>query len=121
MSLNWLAFHSSPRLELNLPISGYLTLVAYALLLAYGLFHQRASFRLHGRQWLLFAACVLAAPLLSQGLVVRFDMLPNLAVVTWAPFVAIPMLAAALWLGSGPAAVVGLVTGLTRALYTSGR
>lgn len=121
MSLNWLAFHSSPRLELNLPIAGYLTLAVYALILAYGLFHQRASFRLHGRQWLLFAACLLAAPLLSQGLVVHFDSFPNLTAVTWAPFIAIPVSAAALWLGSGPAAVVGLVTGLTCALFTSGR
>lgn len=121
MSLNWLAFHSSPHLEGSLPIAGYLTLAAYALIVAFGLLRQRSSFRLRGQQWLLFAACLLAAPLLSQALVVRFDALPNLDVVSWAPFVLIPVLTAALWLGSGPAAVVGLVAGLSRALFTSGR
>src|SRR5690606_39351454 len=87
----------------------------------YGSFHQRAASRLDRRQWLLFAACLLAAPLRSQGLVVHVDSFPNLTAATWAPFIALPVSAAALWLGSGPAAVVGLVTGLTCALFTSGR
>lgn len=121
MRINWLTFHNSPYIEANLPLAGYLTLAGCALLVILLVFRSCSSFRLSPGRWLLFAACAAASLAVTQVMVIQLESLSAFGAIELAPLSLLPLIAAALWLGAGPAAIVGLLTGLSHALFTTGR
>ncbi len=122
MTVVWLAFHNTPSLTLALSPFGYVITLLYAVLAFGVLARSLADFgRFSARHWLLFALCLGAAPLLARMLVVS-SAIPGIpAEVALPPLIFLPLLAAALWLGRGPATLVGLLTGLAWTLFDTGR
>ncbi len=121
MSLNWLAFDSTPRLDLSLSQAGYIVFAAYLALTLLIAVRTRSSFRLSSWGWLLLAATALAAIPLSRLAVLTFDTGTSFDALTLAPFSLVPLVVAALWLGAGPALLTGLVMGLSLALFDTHR
>jgi PAS domain S-box-containing protein len=117
-----------PRLLLPERPIGYLLLLAYALLFLLIFYQQRRQiWRLSRRQWALTGGLVLAALLLSRLLPISllFESqlpLPGTArnpTTTFTPFGAFPFLLAGALLNPAAALVVGLASGLGRALWGS--
>jgi len=82
----------------------------------------RHSFnKLKQQRWILFAACMITTPLLDQVLVVTMPGIGAQNEMAAGIFGFVPLVAAALWLGSGPAGLIGLVGGMTHALFVTGR
>lgn len=122
MTIEWLAFRASPRLQLGLPFAGYLIALAYAIAILALLIRRRRDFtRWNARRWLLLAILLGAVPLAARGVVIHFTLAGGLPALPSAPLLFLPMLIAALWLGSGPALLMGAVTGFTWALFEVGR
>jgi len=119
-------FQGSPYFQLDLPLSGWVVLGAYALATLAWLAYTRRDFaRLTAsRHAYLLLATLIAAPLLAQTAVIRLDA-PVLAAgpgqphppagLGLAPLGALPLVVAAAWLGPGPAILVGLASGFARA------
>jgi two-component system phosphate regulon sensor histidine kinase PhoR len=122
MIFNWLAFQAPPQFDLNVPWMGYGAALLYALLAGLLLTRYRHTFnKLKQRRWILFAACMVMAPLLDRVLVVTIPGTGTQNEVATGILGFVPLMAAALWLGSGPAGLVGLVGGTVHALFTTGR
>lgn len=122
MSFEWLVSTGAPYLELALSPLGYAAALLYAALTTVALVRNAGWRRLAGaRRWLLLGGWLvggLAAPLF---LTVRWTIRTSLTDLTFPVLGLLPVLAAALWLGRGPAALVGLATGLSLALFGTGR
>jgi len=108
----------------------YLLLSLYGLLALAAIIRSRRDFtKLTWPRLLLFIG-LLAAPLITEHLLVlnflRFELLPqpNIPVTPSQPFAPLlgmlPVLAAGAWLGPGPALLIGLVSGVLRAGATTG-
>jgi two-component system phosphate regulon sensor histidine kinase PhoR len=120
MSFNWFAFRGPPYLEFRLSPAGLLVTVLYAGLLAWIVWRDRGTFRSFERhQWWGFAALLISAPLLAGTLFLRFSTAGGSLILPLLGF--LPLLASALWLGAAPAALTGLLAGLTWALFETGR
>ncbi len=129
MTFDWLAFHTTPHLRFPLPVAGYVvTLVLAALTVTLLARNRRSLTRLTGRR--LFGLLLLlgAAVTLAQSLVVHVQSLDGsagaltLTLRQGLPLLGLlPVLLAALWLGRGSAILVGAATGLTWALFATGR
>lgn len=109
----------------------YLVLVAYSLALLLILWRQRRDFtRLQGRRLILFIVLILLTHPLNTFLVIRAD--PGLLNLLSPPYLAaepvppslpllglLPVGIAAVWIGAGPATLIGLLTGIFRVGVTS--
>ncbi len=123
MSFELWGINSIPFFEFPANIAGYAVIGLYAVLLIAALASSFGDFlRLKPGQWILFIGLIIAGPLLITVLRIRFPgtvappgvprepVGPTLSLLGYTPIV----LAAGL-LGSGPAILVGLVSGLARA------
>lgn len=120
-----------PYFDLPVRAEGYLLLAILVILLLGALIRRRREFaRLSGRQWLLFAALVLAAVVLSNVLDLRLPSrnLPTVLGQAREPreralplLASVPILLAATWLGTGPATVVAFASGWIRGAFESYR
>ncbi|MBN1122518.1 MAG: HAMP domain-containing protein [Anaerolineae bacterium] len=117
-----MTFQTPSHLDLSVPWLGYVAALVYALLAGFFLTRYRHSFnKLKKQRWILFAVCLITAPLLDRAFVVTIPSIGTQTEVAAGVFGFVPLMAAALWLGSGPAGLVGLVSGMTHALFVSGR
>ncbi len=122
MFFEWFAFQNTPHLDLRSALSGYLVLLALVTLTVAALVRSAADFkRITGRRWFLFVGLLLASPLLAGVLIVGSGPGGTLPAFSVALLGVLPLLAAALWLGPAPAALAGLLAGLTWALFQTGR
>lgn len=122
MTIKWLAFQGSPYLQWDIPPAGYLTAFAYAIAALALLIERRSDFaRLSTRRWLLLVLLLGTAPFAARAAVVRLALSAGLPELSFAPLSFLPLLIAALGLGTGPALLIGAATGLTWALFESGR
>ncbi len=121
MVFEWLAFRRISSLQPDIPLAGYLVALAYAVPVIVALVKNPPWAILGIRRWLLFAILIVITPVLARSFVVSADPGAALAGFSLAPLRWLPVLAAALWLGPGPAALVGLVSGLTTALFDTAR
>ncbi len=122
MSFEWLVSTGTPYLELALSPLGYAATLLYAALTAVVLVRDAGWGRLAGaRRWLLLGGCLASGFVAPLFFVVRWTIRATLADVAFPILGLLPVLAAALWLGRGPATLVGLVTGLSLALFGTGR
>ncbi|MBN1311968.1 MAG: PAS domain S-box protein [Anaerolineae bacterium] len=122
MTFEWFVFQYIPHLNINLGPRGYLaTLVFVATTIA--LFWRcYADFsKLVPLQWGLLVVTILVTPLLAQTLILSYQPAQWLKPLSIPLFGLIPLLVAAVWLGAGPALLVGLSTGLTWALFGTSR
>lgn len=121
--LNWF-------IQMPVRPEGYALLAVYLALTALVIFLlRRAFFEMQRPQWLIFGGLALATVLLSNVLLWRFTApsyqpvpnLPQESGVPSTPLLApVPILLAALWLGSGPAVVLGALSGFIEAGFQSG-
>jgi PAS domain S-box-containing protein len=120
VSIEVLGFKGLPYFETHLPLGGYVVLGIYALTTLALLVRTRRDFTqlTSVARALLFAATLIAAAALAQTFMmpVGGSSGPELVLLG-----ALPLLAAAAWLGPGPAIVVGLASGLIRAGWDSHR
>mgnify|MGYP001052749404 CR=1 FL=1 len=122
ITIEWLSLQGSPYLQLDVSPGGYLVAFVYAsVALALLIGHRRDFTRLNARRWLLFVLLLGTAPLAARAAVARLTLGAELPELSFALLSFLPMLAAALWLGAGPALLIGAATGLTWALFESGR
>ncbi len=122
MTIEWLAFQGSPHLQLNIPLAGYLVALVYAVAVLVLFIRSRWDFaRLNARRWLLLTALLGFVPLATRGLVIHYIPAEGSPASSGAPLFFLPMLIAALWLGSGPALLIGMATGLMWTLFEAGR
>lgn len=128
MSFDPFGFSLSPFLNAPAGFLGYGLLAFYILSLFAALFVTRADWvKLHPLHWFGLILLVLAGFALSQLFVLHFeaDVLPPPGQISDAPapglalLVLVPAFFAGGWLGIGPALIVGLITGLGRALWES--
>nr|MBN1229201.1 HAMP domain-containing protein [Anaerolineae bacterium] len=121
MRFDWLAPFDTPTLNLDVPVLGYVVAAFYLVLLVLVLVRQVPGLTgLTARQWILFAACLIVAPVLTRVFIVSFASYwfnNEVLVLIWL----LPVATTALWLGTAPAALVGLFAGLASALLGSGR
>ena len=122
MNVEWLIYNRSPALNIDLLPAAYPFAVALAVLVFVVLVQNWDAFTsFDRRRWGIFAACLIAAPLLSGVLIIHFNAASTLG-SAWLPLLGyLPLAVAALWLGLSPALVIGLVTGLTWALFVTAR
>lgn len=116
MNFEWFTSQTRLQITTKLPIAGYIILAVYIALTAAALINDLQTLsRLKTRQWLLLAGLLIAAPALSLMLVLflKGEFIPLLGLL--------PVVAAALWLGPGAGALVGGLTGLTWAFFSTGR
>jgi PAS domain S-box-containing protein len=122
MTFQWFAFTVPPALALPRTLFGVVIVALYAALAALVFLRMAAGFRrLTSRQQTLLIACLAAALLLARFAVITFQPGGALAAVSLAPFALVPVVAAALWVGAGPAALTGLLAGFAAALFGGGR
>lgn len=122
MNVDWFILNLSPSLNIDLLPGAYPFLAALASLVVVLFVRDLGSFRAFDpRRWGVFVSCLIAAPLLAASLVVRFDTGTSLAEVSLALLGYVPLIVSALWLGTAPSLVVGLLTGLVWALFDTGR
>jgi PAS domain S-box-containing protein len=120
MSFDWFAFDSPPFLDLDLTIAGYGVALAYLVATAIIAARGSTGLRLSAPRWLLLAACTAAALILPHVLVTSSP-------ARWmfgqpiSPLMFLPVGVAAVWLGQTPAVITGLLTGLSLALFETGR
>src|SRR5512136_247059 len=127
MSVDLWGFDHQPFLGAPAGLLGYVLLVLYGLGALLALVGQiRPILRLKLAQWLGWVGLMLAGALAAQLAVLRIPAagiistpgIPNtLERPGLALFALIPAFVAGGWLGIGPAVVVGLVTGLVRAVW----
>lgn len=119
-------FSGGPFFNAPVGLFGYALLTAYALVVLLALVRQRQSFGLlSGRGWLAFVALLALGALLAQVLILRFpgNLLPPPGIPSesqrpgLALFAFVPAFLAGGWLGVGPAILIGLMTGLSRAAW----
>ena len=124
MSFDLWGFSGNPFFSKPAGLFGFGLLLVCALVALVYLVRNLGSFtRLNARQWLLFAGLLLAGFVLGQLFILRVpaDILPppDLPSEPQRPgialFALVPAFLAGGWLGLGPALVVGLVTGFSRA------
>jgi PAS domain S-box-containing protein len=122
MTFEWLAFQDIPHLNLDLGLRGYLAVLVFVVATAVLSWRCYGSFgRLPRARWVLLAATILVTPLFSQALILSFEPAGWLRPLSIPLLGLIPILVAAVWLGEGPAMLVGLSTGLTWALFGTSR
>lgn len=124
MSFDWLALDTGLTLDFSLTVPGLIVALAYAALTAYTLYRARHDFA----HWTparvaVVALLILLAPLFALAVRLHIPInIPFSAQLIAIPLVALlPLLAAAVWLGTGPAIIVGLVIGLTGSLTGTAR
>ncbi|MCC7358984.1 MAG: HAMP domain-containing protein [Anaerolineales bacterium] len=126
MDFDLWGFSTAPFLRLPTSPFGLGLAFACALLTLGVLVYQAASFRrLSLRQWLLLGGLLALAVFLGQTFLVRVpaNILPppGVPVAPQRPalalFVLLPVFLAGGWLGTGPALLVGLAAGLSRAIW----
>ena len=127
MTLELWGITSLPYIELPRAFWGTLLALGAAALVLGILASRNRDFRcLRPAQWGLLAALVLAAPALSEFLLIRAKNAallspPGVPAISQSPplalFGAVPWVLAAGLLGPGPAVLVGLVSGLARGLW----
>jgi hypothetical protein len=110
--------------DTTLSVPGLIVALLYAALTLFFLSRSRADFTaLSPRRWVLLAALLLLA--LPFALAARLTLPLNIpfsaSQITIPLLGMLPLLAAAIWLGQGPAILVGLVAGLAWSLGGSGR
>jgi hypothetical protein len=122
MTFDWLAFSAHPHIDLSFGLPGIVVTLAYLAACLVIVLRSRPTPATFGPPyWLALAGLIIAAPVFAQVMVVRFsgrglasaDPLPLLGLL--------PLAVCALWLGIGPAVLVGFVTGLSMALFGTGR
>lgn len=122
MVFEWFAFQVAPHLTFSLSPRGYLATFFFAALTAALLWRCYADFtRLTASRWVFLAAAILITPILARALILSFEPAGSLSIFTVPLLGLVPTLITALWLGSGPAILVGLSTGLTWALFDTSR
>jgi PAS domain S-box-containing protein len=123
MNFAWFAFQRSPYLESDLTPLGYTVLGIYAALTVAALVRDHEVFtRLTPRRWMLLGVLLVVSPLFALSLVLSVETgIGPLAGTSLAVLGLLPSVIAALWLGRGPATLVGLVTGLTWGLFGTAR
>ncbi len=131
MQFRLLGDWETPYFDLPVRAEGYLLLAILVILFLLVLIRRRREFaRLSGRQWLLFAALLLAAVVLSNALDLHLPSrgLPTVLGQAREPrerdlplLASVPILLAATWLGVGPATVVAFAGGLVRGAFESYR
>ncbi len=126
MTFEFSGFDGVPFLGLPAGLFGYVLVGVYALGLLAALAFQVPTFRrLTGLQWLGFVALTVLGAALAQLFILHIpaNILPPPGVPTESQrpgfplFVLIPAFLAGGWLGVGPALIVGLFTGLARAVW----
>ena len=126
MSFDLWGFSGNPFFSKPAGLFGFGLLLVCALVALVYLVRNLGSFtRLNARQWLLFAGLLLAGFVLGQLFILRVpaDILPPPDLPSepqrpgFALFALVPAFLAGGWLGLGPALVVGLVTGFSRAAW----
>lgn len=122
MVFEWFAFQVAPHLNTSLSLRGYLATFFFAALTIALLWRCYADFtRLTPPRWAVLAAAILVTPILARALILSFEPAGSLMVFAAPMLGLVPVLIAAMWLGSGPAMLVGLSTGLTWALFDTSR
>lgn len=126
MSFDLWGFSGNPFFSAPAGLFGFGTLTVCALVALFYLARSLGSFaRLNARQWQAFAGLLLAGFVLAQLFILRVpaDILPPPGLPAepqrpgFALFALLPAFLAGGWLGLGPALVVGLVTGFSRAAW----
>jgi two-component system, OmpR family, phosphate regulon sensor histidine kinase PhoR len=124
MLFEWFGFQTPPSLNTSFSLTGILIIVVYLMIAILVFVRNIHSLRtaLPGRLPL-FAGLLLIAPLLAQVAILHpVGNTTGASIATSAAlFSLLPLGAAALLLGTTPAMLVGLVTGLTWALFSTGR
>lgn len=119
MSLEWFDF-TPFAFNLALSLPGIVVSVFYALITVILLIRSLPSLRVTGSRVPLFGALIVLAPILAQVLILHFPSQPIWGMPA-ALLGLLPVLLAALILGTGPAIIVGLLTGLAWAIFSTGR
>jgi hypothetical protein len=122
MVFEWFAFQVAPHLNIDLSLRGYLAVFFFAALTLALLWRCYADFiRLTPPRWVALALAILITPILARALILSFEPAGSLMAFVVPMLGLAPVLVAAIWLGPGPAMLVGLSTGLTWALFDSAR
>src|SRR5512138_3028539 len=122
MVFEWFAFQVAPHLNVSLSLRGYLATFLFAALTIALIWRRYADFtRLNPARWAALAVAILITPILARALILSFEPAGSLIVFAVPLLGLVPVMAAALWLGPGPAILVGLSTGLTWALFDTTR
>jgi two-component system phosphate regulon sensor histidine kinase PhoR len=125
MSFDWLAIALPPTLNIGLSLPGYLIMGLAVILTALLLFqvtrmrHRAGSPSMTGVGWLSLVGLAAAGAVLGGTLLLGFPL--GLYHATLPLLAFLPLLIAAVWLGPVPAVLVGWVTGLSWALFITGR
>lgn len=120
MIFEWFAFPRTLYLDLRLSLPGYLVILAYTILVIGILVRNHADFvSLTMRQWGLLCGLLILVPALAGVLVLRLE--PSIPGLSLPLLGLLPVLAAAVWLGTGPATLIGVVTGLAWASFHTTR
>jgi two-component system, OmpR family, phosphate regulon sensor histidine kinase PhoR len=119
MYFEWFGFQTPPSLNTSFSLTGILIIVVYLMITVLVFVRHIPGLRATFPARLpLFAGLLLIAPLLAQ--IAIFHTTASTAVPA-ALLSLLPLGAAALLLGTAPAMLVGLVTGVTWALFSTGR
>lgn len=130
MQMDWLGIWRVPFLDQPArQLEGLALLGLYGVLLILALVGTRRSWRLEVSRWLLLVFLCLAAVGLNNVLAWHYPVarppVPHQPQEVYGPpdplLGSLPILLAGAWGGVGPAILVGLVSGLTRAVFISGQ
>lgn len=123
MSFKWFALDDGLALNTQLSVPGLIIALICALILTLFWIRRRHDFAgLTMRQWAALAAIVVIAPFaaLFASLTIQSYLFAPFNIMIYSVAL-LPLVVAAVWLGAGPAAFVGAVTGLAWAFTSSGR
>ncbi|MBN1429952.1 MAG: PAS domain S-box protein [Anaerolineae bacterium] len=122
MTFEWFVFQYTPYLNIDLGLRGFLAILFFAAMTIVLAWRCYADFsKLTPMQWGMLAGAVFVTPILAQMLILSFEPGQWLQPLDIPLFGLIPIIVAAVWLGAGPALLVGLITGLTWALFGTSR
>ena len=122
MTFEWLSLGSNLHLDTSLGLPGFLVAAAYLAVTLVIVARDRHRFgALTASQWALLVGLVIAGLICAPLLTFQLNG-PGTAGTGSLPLIGLaPVAAAALWLGAGPALIVGLAAGLAMGLFDSGR
>ncbi len=126
MPIEWFAIHTpvQPGISAQNSWYGVLVVLLYAVLTIFLFIRNSSDFhRLNGRGWILLATLSASGAVLCHAVLLHAPDSVNFAssFVPPAMLALLPILLCSLWLGRGPAMVVGLVTGISWMLLATGR
>ena len=127
MWLQWFGSWRRPYFDWPVRSEGYLLLTGYLFILGFILYRTRSTWLKVRERWPLFLTLLVSSVFLHNAFLLHIPVspLPPASGVpfepAWPLFAALPVVAAAAWLGTGPAAVIALAGGVTRGAFFSYR